>query len=76
MFKYNCPLALEEFNLCAQDCKLDGLKKSPEDKGSADQPGTENGVRCLFHYPHSQVCTTSLQNCSLVQGTSEGSGDI
>lgn len=54
MFKHNCSLALEEFNLCAQDCKLDGLKKSPEDKGSADQPGTENGVRCLFHYLHSQ----------------------
>lgn len=59
MFKHNCPLALEEFNLCAQDCRLDFLKKSPEDKGSADWPGTENGVRYLFHYPHSHSAKTA-----------------
>jgi len=47
------PLALEEMSLCPQDCRLDCLKKSPEDKGSADQPGTENQVNHIFHYIHS-----------------------
>lgn len=72
--EHNCPLALEELNLCPQDCRLDCLKKSsPEEKGSTDQLGTKNGLSHVLCYPHSHPVLPKLQNCSLVQGRSEAS---
>lgn len=75
MYEHNCPLALAELNLCPQDSRLDSLKKSPEDKGSADQPGTENGVSHVFHYPHSHpvlpACKTARWSKGHQQQTSE-----